>query len=171
MLNLHLRCLFFYNYWTYQTQTAIIEHAIELYEAFDHFPESVDIYGAQIEVTYTSRHERTLFLTSLSSKIALETVITDNAPQNMGFLLWLSNYCFGCIIHGHINRKKATAKYFIISSDETRELNLFKELPDPHSVVARFCDVLNFNDPDLQEVKYIIQFLSSSSTLEKSEKQ
>ena len=81
-----MRC----SYWTYQTQTAIIEHAIELdlhenQEPFDHFPESVDICGAQIEVTYTFRHEGTLFLTSLSSKIALETVITDNAAQNMGF--------------------------------------------------------------------------------------
>ena len=64
-----------------------------------------------------------------------------------------------------------TTKYFIISSDETCKLSLFKELPDPHFVVARFCDVLDFNEPDLQEVKYIIQFLSSSSTLAKSEMQ
>ena len=89
----------------------------------------------------------------------------------MGFLTWLSNYCFGCIIHNQINRKRPTTKYFIISSAETRELNLFKELPDPHFVVARLCDVLDFNDPNVQEVKYIIQFLSSSSTLKKSEKQ
>ena len=166
------------SYWTYETQSTIIEHAMGIYEALnhenqqslDHFPASVDICGAQIDVTYTSRHEGTLCFTSLSSKIALETVIADNAARNMGFLIWLSN-CFGCIIHNQINRKRPTTKYFIISSAETRELNLFKELPDPHFVVARLCDVLDFNDPNVQAVKYIIQFLSSSSTLKKSEKQ
>ena len=83
------------SYWTYKTQTAIIEHAMGIYEALnheneqslDHFPVSVDICGAQIDVTYTSRHKGTLCFTSLSSKIALETVITDNAARNMGFLI------------------------------------------------------------------------------------
>ena len=37
---------------------------------------------------------------------------------------------------------------------------MFKQLPDSHSVVGRLCDVLNLNKPDLDEAKYIIQFLS-----------
>ena len=53
------------SYWTYETQSTIIEHAMGIYEALnhenqqslDHFPASVDICGAQIDVTYTSRHE------------------------------------------------------------------------------------------------------------------
>ncbi len=72
-------------YWIYQRQTAIIEHAIEIYEAINHeneqtldnFPASVDICAVQIDITYTSRHEGTLCLTSLSSRVVLETIIAD----------------------------------------------------------------------------------------------
>ena len=70
-------------YWTYETQTAIIESAIEIYNAIlnfknqnvlDHFPPSITICGAKIDISYTSRHQGALCRTSLSSKLSLESV-------------------------------------------------------------------------------------------------
>ena len=86
------------SYWTYQTQSDIIEHAIDMYnnetindknQPSKHFPRSIEICGSQIDIVNTSRHEGTLYLTSLSSRVTLETVILSNAKQNTGF----SNYC------------------------------------------------------------------------------
>ena len=91
----------------------------------------IQIYGSRIDIEYTSRYEGTLCPSSLSSKAALETVIMANATKSTGFLLWLSSYCFGCIIQENINKKKQVTKYFILSSGETRELNLLKPLLEP----------------------------------------
>ena len=94
-----------------------------------------------------------------------------NATQSTGFLLWLSSYCFGCIMQENINKKKQVTKYFILSSGETRELNLLKPLLDSNSVVARFFDILDLNYPGLEETKYAVQFLLCMNTIKKSEKQ
>ena len=80
-------------YWTYETQTAIIESAIEVYNAIlnvknqnvlDHFPPSITICGAKIDISYTSRHQGALCRISLSSKLSLESVIMANAVQKHG---------------------------------------------------------------------------------------
>ena len=164
------------SYWTYQTQSDIIEHAIEMYnnetindknQGSKHFPGSIEICGSQIDIVNTSIHEGTLCLASLSSRVPLETVILCNAKQNTGFFIWLSNHCLGCVI---VNQRQQT-KYFILSSSETRELNLLKPFSDPHPLVSRFCDILELTDPNIEEVEYLIQFLSCKTTLTKSEKQ
>ena len=69
-----------------------------------------------------------------------------------------------------VKKEHQKKKYFLLAPDETRELNLFKQLPDSHSVVGRLCDVLNLNETDLDETKYVIQFLSIPCTLAKLEK-
>jgi hypothetical protein len=163
------------SYWTYQTQSDIIEHAIKMYNETindknqppKHFPGSIEICGSQIDIVNTSIHEGTLCLASLSSRVPLETVILSNAKENTGFLIWLSNHCLGCVI---VNQRQQT-KYFILSSSETCELNLLKLFSDPHPLVSRLCDILELTDPNIEEAEYLIQFLSCKSTLTKSEKQ
>ncbi len=160
------------SYWTYKTQSDIIKHAVEIYDDKNqqpskHFPASIEICGSKIDIVNTSRHEGTLCLASLFSRVPLETAILSNAKQNTGFLIWLSNYCLACVI---VNQRKQT-KYFILSSSETRELNLLKPFSDPCPLVSRFCDILQLTDPDIEEAEYMIQFLSCQSTLTKSEKQ
>jgi hypothetical protein len=161
------------SYWTYQTQSDIIEHAVEMYDddknqqLSKHFPASIEICGSKIDIVNTSRHEGTLCFASLCSRVPLETAILSNAKQNTGFFIWLSNYCLACVI---VNQRKQI-KYFILSSSETRELNLLKPFSDPCPLVSRFCDILQLTDPDIEEAEYTIQFLSCQSTLTKSEKQ
>ena len=70
-----------------------------------------------------------------------------------------------------VKKENQRTKYFLVSPDETCELNLFKPLPDSHSFVSRLCDILNLNEPDLDEVEYILQFLSIPSELSKLERQ
>ena len=168
------------NYWNYQTENAIVEHAIELFNKRPNetylstdLPENIRICDSTIQVTYTSRHEGALCLTSELSKAAFAELIFANTVNNTGFLIWLGNYALACIIESKMSVKKEhqRRKYFLVSPDETRELNLFKELTDSHSVVSRLCDILNLNEPHLDEVEYILQFLSIPSVLPKSERQ
>ena len=85
----------------------------------------------------------------------------------------MASYALACIIESNVSVKKEhqRTKHFLVSPDETSELNLFKQLTDSHSVVGRLCDILNLNEPHLDEVEYILQFLSISSVLPKSERQ
>ena len=168
------------NYWNYQTENAIVEHAIELFNErlnethlSTDLPESIRICDSTIQVTCTSRHEGELCLTSELSKAAFAELIFANTVNNTGFLMWLANYALACIIESNMSVKKEykRTKYFLVSPDETRELNLFKQLTDSHSVVSRLCDILNLNEPHLDEVEYILQFLSIPSVLPKSERQ
>jgi hypothetical protein len=86
------------SYWTEQTLNAITEHAMEMYdEAFkdEHqvsksLPESIQICGSKIDITYASEHKGTLCCTSLPSKVGLEKLINSNTMQNTEFLIWLS---------------------------------------------------------------------------------
>ena len=168
------------NYWNYQTENAIVEHAIELFnktlnesQLSTDLPESIRICGSILEVSYTSRHEGTLCLSSEVSKTAFAELIFANTVHNTGFLIQLGNFALACIIEINMSVKKERqmTKYFIVSPDETRELNLFKQLPDSHSVVSRLRDILNLNEPDLDRVEYILQFLSIPSVLSKLERQ
>ena len=138
------------SYWTDQTQTDIIEHAIKAYsnerindksQLPKHFPRSIEICGSQIDIVNTTRDEGTLCLTSLSSRVPLETFILSNAKQNTGFLIWLSNHCLACVI----DNRRCQTKYFILSSSETCDLNSLKPFSDPHPLVNRFCDIIQWN--------------------------
>ena len=49
-------------------------------------------------------------------------------------------------------------------------METFKPFSDPHPLVSRLCDKLQLNDPNINEVNYLIHFFSCQSTLTKSEK-
>ena len=89
-------------------------------------PESIRICGSTIEVTYTSRHEGKLCLTSGVSKAALAELIFANTVHNTGFLIRLKNFALACIIENNMSVKKENqkTKYFLASPAETRELIL-----------------------------------------------
>ena len=59
------------NFWNYQTENAIVEHAIQLLDETlgesqlsSDLPESIKIYDSTIQVAYSSRHEGILCCTS-----------------------------------------------------------------------------------------------------------
>ena len=168
------------NYWNYQTENAIVEHAIELFDetlsetklSYD-LPGCIQICDSTIQVVYTSRHEGTLCFSSDVSKVALAELILANSLHNTGFLIWLENIALACIIENNMSAKKQyhSTKYFLVAPSETRELNLFKQLSDSNSVVDRLCDILNLNEPDVDEAEYILQFLSIPCALAKLERQ
>ena len=166
----------------YQTENAIVEHAIELFDEIPNesqlstdLPKSIHICGSTIEVSYTSRHEGTLCCSSEVSKVALAELSFANTLHNTGFLIWLESIPLACIIENKMSvkreKKHHRTNYFLVAPDETRELNLFKQLSDSNSVVGRLCDVLNLNEPDLDEAKYVLQFLAVPCVLAKLERQ
>ena len=167
------------NYWNDQTQTAIAEHAIELFDKVSninpmlstYLPKSTEICGKTFDIVYTSRHEGTLYCVSTSSRDALAVVISGNTMNNAGFLICFENSSLACIIQDRKCVKTSQrTKYFLLAADENREVNLFKELPDSRSVVDRLCEYLNLNEPDLQETEYMLQFLSIPCSVTRSEK-
>ncbi len=168
------------NYWNDQTQIAIAEHAIELFDKVSninpllstYLPKSTEICGKTFDIVYTSRHEGTLHCISTSSKDALAVVISCNTMNNAGFLICFENSSLACIIQNRkcVKTSKRT-KYFLLAADESREVNLFKELPDSRSVVDRLCEYLDLNEPDLEETEYMLQFLSIPCSVTRSEKQ
>lgn len=89
------------NYWNDQTQIAIAEHAIELFDKVSninpllstYLPKSTEICGKTFDIVYTSRHEGTLHCISTSSKDALAEVISCNTMNNAGFLI-----CFEIVL-------------------------------------------------------------------------
>ena len=84
--------------------------------------------------------------------------------HNTGFFIRLGNLALTCRIENNMSVRKDNqgTKYFIVSPDETRELDFFKPLPNSHSVVGRLCDILNLNEPDLDKFEYI-QFVEYRS--------
>ena len=109
------------NYWNYQTENAIVEHAIELFhetlsenQLLTDLPESIQIYGSTFEVNYRSRHKGILCCTSEVSKVALAELISANTVHNTGFLIWLENIPLACIIENKMSLKKEyqKTKYF-----------------------------------------------------------
>ncbi len=70
-----------------------------------------------------------------------------------------------------VKNKSWRTKYFLLAPDENHDLNLFKELPDSHSVVDRLCEYLNLNEPDLEKTEYMLQFLSTPCSVTRLEKQ
>ena len=160
-------CFSTIKHWNYQTENSIVEHAIELFDKTlsesqlsTDLPESIQICGSTIEVTYTCRHKGTLCCTSEVNKVALAELISANTVHNTEFLIWLENLPLACIIENDISVKREyqKTKYFLLAPDKMCELNLFKHLS--YSVVDRLCDILNLNEPDVDEAKYNLQFLS-----------
>ena len=73
-----------------QLNIVIIEHAIEMFDETlnkSDLPKSIRIFGSIIEVSYTSRHEGTLCLSSEVSKVALAELVFANTVHNTGFLI------------------------------------------------------------------------------------
>ena len=116
-------------YWSKQTQIAIIENALERYfgllideNQICPFPNSVIICDETIEIDYSSKYEGKLYPTCFKSEPALETLIVANSVGNTGFLIWLSSYCFACVIDSGVYGKRKKTKYFVLVCDENCEL-------------------------------------------------
>ena len=72
-----------------------------------------------------------LCCTSLGSKLLLQMLITDDAKDNTGFLMWISNYCFSCIFQPNSMKTKAkSVKYFIIRFSSSGTLDIFEKMND-----------------------------------------
>ena len=112
------------NYWNYQTENAIVEHAMDLFDkTFNNesqlppgLPESIQIYGSTIEIAYTSRHEGTLCFSSDVSKVTLAEIIFANSVHNTGVLMWLENFPLACIIENNMSVKRVPQNKVFSSS-------------------------------------------------------
>ena len=120
------------NYWNYQTENAIVEHAIELFDEIPNqthlstdLPETIRICNSTIKVTYASTHEGALCFSSEVSKAALAELIFANTAHNTGFLIRLGNLALACITENNMSFEKENqrTKYFIVSLDETCDIH------------------------------------------------
>ena len=106
-----------------QTLHRITDHANKFYKeklngdnhplTINNFPRTLQICDADINIASNLEKQGIPYFTSLSSKLLLQKLITDNTRDNAGFLMWISNYCFSCIFqHYNMKTKAKSVKYF-----------------------------------------------------------
>ena len=68
---------------------------------------SINTIDAGNNISFNLEKQRILCCTSLGSKFLLLKLITDNSKDNIGFLMWISNYCFSCNFQHNVMKTKA----------------------------------------------------------------
>ena len=108
-----------------QTLHRITDHANKFYKeklngdnhplTINNFPRTLQIYDADINIAFNLEKQGILCRTSLSSKLLLQKLITDNTEDNNGFLMWNLSYCFsGIFKHNNVKTKAKIVKYYFI---------------------------------------------------------
>ena len=112
-------------YWNSQALDRITDHANKFYKeklngdnhplTINNFPRTLQIYDADINIAFNLEKQGILCRTSLSSKLLLQKLITDNTEDNNGFLMWNLSYCFsGIFKHNNVKTKAKIVKYYFI---------------------------------------------------------
>ena len=87
-----------------------------------------------------------LCYTYLGSKFLLQMLITDDAKENTGFLMWISNYCFSCIFQPNNMKTKAkSVNYFIIRFSPSGTLDIFEKMNDIDFLIQSLVDIAKKN--------------------------
>ena len=159
-------------YWNAQTLEAIIDHASmfyreKLYPMNEHltindFPSTLQIYDADISVAFNLEKQGILSCTSLTSKLMLQALITENTNDNTGFLMWISSYCISCIFEHKIKRNKNTVKYYLLALSADGNLEIFQNNNDLNSLIQSILNIVK-NKFQSRDTEYCIKFLCCSS--------
>ena len=159
-------------YWNAQTLEAIIDHASMFYReklypmnqhlTINDFPSTLQIYDADISVAFNLEKQGILSCTSLTSKLMLQALITENTNYNTGFLMWISNYCISCIFEHKIKRKKNTVKYYLLALTADGNLEIFQNNNDLNSLIQSILNIVK-NKFQSRDTEYCIKFLCCSS--------
>ena len=126
-------------YWNSQTLDRITDHANKFYReklngdnhplTINNFPRTLQIYDADINIAFNLEKQGMLCRTSLSGKLLLQKLITDNTKDNTGFLMWISNYCFSCIFqHNNMKTKAKSVEYYIIRFSPHGTFDIFEKM-------------------------------------------
>ena len=159
-------------YWNAQTLDSIAVHGKVFYrEKFkaekqldiNNLPTSLQIYDTDVLIIYNMEKSGILFRTSVSSKLSLHKLITDNIKGKTGFLMWIGNCCTSCILQ-HNSKRKSASKYYITVFSDKGDVKMFQSIQDTDSLIEIFFNIVkeqfNYN-----EIEYCIKFLSCSSNL------
>ncbi|XP_015764283.1 PREDICTED: uncharacterized protein LOC107343234 [Acropora digitifera] len=159
-------------YWNAQTREAIIDHASMFYReklypidqhlTINDFPSKIQIYDADISVTFNLEKQGILSCTSFTSELILQALITENINHNTGFLMWISNYCISCIFEHKIKRKKNTVKYYLLALTPDGRLKIVQNNNDLNSLTQSILDIVKTKFQS-RDIEYCIKFLSCSS--------
>merc|ERR1711973_99846 len=154
---------------------SIIDHGNMFYrvklDAVNHvtindLPNKIQIYDADIDITFTIDIEGILCCTSRSVNsrlVQLQHLITDNTKGNTGLLIWLSNYCVSCIFQNNL-RNKTNTKYYLTVFSENGKCDVFQSINDINSLINAFANIVKDHFQS-NEISYYIKFLSCSSQL------
>ena len=103
---------------------------------------SQEHFKYMINIAYNLEKQGILWCTSLGSKLLLQKLIKDNTKDNPGFLMWISNYWFGCIFqHNNMKTKAKSVKYYILRFIPNGTLDIFEKMNDIDflSVISGYC--------------------------------
>ena len=109
--------------------------------------------------------------TSLSGKLLLRKLITDNTKDNTGFLMWISNYCFSCIFqHNNMKTKAKSVKYYILRFSPNGTLDIFEKMNDIDFLIQSLVDIVK-KQFQSKDVEYCIKFICCSTNLSNAGRQ
>ena len=168
-------------YWNAQTLEAIVDHASMFYReklyannqqlTINDFPCTLQIYDADICIAFNLEKEGILCCTSLASKLALQTLITENAKHNSGFLMWINNFCISCIFEHKVKKKTNTVKYYLLALSPDGKLDISQNTNDLDSLIQSLLNIMIKNKFQSRDEKYFIKFLCCSSNISNAVRQ
>lgn len=155
-------------YWNAQTLEAIIDHASMFYReklypinqhlTINDFPSTLQIYDADISIALNLEKQGVLSCTSLTSKLMLQALITENTNHNTAFLTWISNYCISYIFEHKIKRKTNTVNYYLLALTPDGNLEISQNNNDLNSLIQPILDIIK-NKFQSRDTEYCIKFL------------
>ena len=107
-------------------------------------PKCLQIYDADIHITFHFQNQGRFCSTSDTSKLELEKLIINSISGSTGFLVWLSSFCGCCIYH---QMSKITHFYLI-----------FKKLNSIPSLVQKLFDITTKKHLNAMMLNWIITF-------------
>ena len=157
------------SYWNESTLDAICDYGNTFNEklrvkseqrlSINDFPNRLQIYDADIDITFKLEKGGFLCFESSNSRLILQKLICDNMYGNTGFLLWLSNYCLACIFQYNLRIKNM--KYYLITFNDDGSVKIFNNFCDVECLIEMIIDTAR-KELGWNEVHYCIKFLLCS---------
>ena len=135
------------------------------------FPCTVQIYDADISIAFNLEKQGILCCTSLASKLVLQTLITENAKHNSGFLMWINNFCISCIFEHKIRNRTNTVKYYLLALSPDGKLDISQNTNDLDSLIQSLLNIMIKNKFQSRDEKYFIKFVCCSSNISNAARQ
>ena len=113
------------------------------------YPKCLQIYDADIHITFHLQNQGRFCCTSDTSKLELEKLIINSINGSTGFIAWLSSFCVCCIFH----QMSKITHFYLMVINVNGDFDIFEKLNSITALVQKLFDImtktLKCNDVEL----------------------